>query len=66
MSRLHVHLSTQADQARTVGARHGPPAVLSVDSEAMFRDGHTFYLADNEVWLADGVPAQYLAFHALW
>lgn len=59
--RHHVHLSTTLATAVAVGARHGKPAVLTVDAAAMSRDGALFYLSENGVWLTKAVPAQYLA-----
>ncbi|MEZ6037227.1 MAG: RNA 2'-phosphotransferase [Planctomycetota bacterium] len=61
MQRHHVHLSPDLDTATRVGARRGPAVVLRVDAKAMQRDGHTFFVADNGVWLTDAVPPQYLA-----
>lgn len=58
--RLHVHLSAQYDTAINVGSRHGKPVVLQVNASAMSRDGIVFYLSNNNVWLVDEVPAQYL------
>lgn len=43
------------------GSRHGKPVVLTIDSGAMYRDGHLFYLSENNVWLTDSVPRQYIA-----
>jgi putative RNA 2'-phosphotransferase len=59
-SRQQVHLSLDIETARQVGARHGRPLILRVDSGAMQRDGHLFYLSANGVWLTDAVPPQYL------
>ncbi|MCI4065707.1 RNA 2'-phosphotransferase [Micromonospora sp. R77] len=60
--RHHVHLSADTDTARRVGARRGGAvAILTVDAAAMARDGHLFYRSANGVWLADAVPAAYLA-----
>ena len=60
MRRQHVHLSIDKETALKVGARHGKPAILLVDAEAMHADGKFFYQADNGVWLADDVPPTYL------
>ncbi len=60
MKRQHVHLSLDVQTARMVGARHGRPSILTVDAEAMHRDGHVFYRSENGVWLVDHVPASYL------
>lgn len=59
--RRQVHLSSDPDTARVVGARHGKPVVLIVDAARMHRDGLSFFRADNGVWLTDTVPAQYLS-----
>ena len=58
--RHHVHLSLDMITARRVGERHGRVVVLKVHSGAMHRDGYTFYLSENGVWLVDAVPPQYL------
>lgn len=60
MSRLYVHLSKDIETALKVGRRHGNPVVLKVHSGAMRRDGHTFYLSENGVWLIKKVEAKYL------
>ena len=59
-SRHHVHLSADAETARAVGARHGPPVVLAVRAGEMARGGHRFYRSENGVWLADAVPSGFL------
>jgi putative RNA 2'-phosphotransferase len=61
MRRHHVHLSPDEATAVKVGARHGRPAVLSVDATAMRRDSWTFYRSGNGVWLVEHVPPRYLA-----
>ena len=58
--RLYVHLSTDKDMAAKVGQRHGEPVVYRVDSGQMARDGYTFYLSVNGVWLTKAVPVKYL------
>lgn len=60
MARLHVHLSRDAETALKVGRRHGRPLVLTVRSGEMTRAGHTFFEADNGVWLTPAVPPTYL------
>ncbi|MFF8832115.1 RNA 2'-phosphotransferase [Streptomyces sp. NPDC015131] len=60
MARHHVHLSPDRETATRVGARRGRPVVLSVDAAAMHRDGHTFRVSANGVWLTDAVPPAYL------
>lgn len=58
--RHHVHLSVEIRTAIGVGARHGAPALLQVDTAGMTAAGHEFFEADNGVWLTDHVPARYL------
>ena len=60
-NRLYVHLSKDTETAAKVGQRHGKPIVLEVDAAGMIRDGFTFYLSDNNVWLTKQVPANYLS-----
>ena len=58
--RLHVHLSGDEETAVKVGSRHGSPYVLKVDAKKMCEDGYKFYLSNNDVWLTDSVPSEYL------
>jgi putative RNA 2'-phosphotransferase len=61
-SRHHVHLSTDEDTARRVGARRGGAVVIVVvDAGAMARDGYLFHRSANGVWLTDEVPPEYLS-----
>ncbi len=59
--RHHVHLSRDVETARKVGARRGKPVILEVAAVRMHREGHTFLLSANGVWLTDAVPPCYLA-----
>jgi putative RNA 2'-phosphotransferase len=58
--RHHVHLSKDVETARKVGARRGKPVILTVAAGRMDRDGHSFFLSANGVWLTDAVPLGYL------
>ena len=60
MSRHHVHLSEDISTARAVGARHGRPVVLAIDTAGMQLAGYEFYCSENGVWLVDAVPPSYL------
>ncbi|GHU76210.1 putative RNA 2'-phosphotransferase [Spirochaetia bacterium] len=60
MSRQYVHLSRTIEIALTVGKRHGEPVVLSINAKAMYENGYMFYLSENNVWLADHVPREYI------
>lgn len=60
-ARRQVHLSTDIDTARRVGARHGLPVVLVIDAARMHAAGHVFFVADNGVWLTDRIAPDYLS-----
>ena len=59
MSRQYVHLSGDFQTAMEVGRRHGPPVVITINAEAMARDGEAFYLSENGVWLCEHVAPAY-------
>ncbi|WP_279357033.1 RNA 2'-phosphotransferase [Methylobacterium indicum] len=56
MARHHVHLSSDPETARTVGARRGRPIVLRVAAGRLAAAGHPFWVTGNGVWLAEHVP----------
>jgi putative RNA 2'-phosphotransferase len=58
--RHHVHLSSDAETARRVGARRGQPVILLVNSGKMHSEGFLFFVSANGVWLIDTVPAAFL------
>ncbi|MCV6638299.1 RNA 2'-phosphotransferase [Candidatus Albibeggiatoa sp. nov. NOAA] len=60
-NRQHVHLSKDMETAIAVGQRHGKPVILQIDTQAMSKQGHIFFLSDNKVWLTEHVPAQFLS-----
>ncbi|WP_373540677.1 RNA 2'-phosphotransferase [Chamaesiphon sp.] len=60
MSRHHVHLTTDLNMAFKVGGRRGESVMLAIDTPAMIADGYSFYRTENDVWLVDAVPPQYL------
>ena len=62
MSRRHVHLSKDIETAQRVGNRRGEALILRIRSLAMQKNGFIFYLSENEVWLTDKVPYQYIEF----
>lgn len=59
-SRLYVHLSKDVETAKNVGRRHGKEVVYIIAAHEMYQDGYKFYLSVNGVWLAKGVPLQYM------
>lgn len=60
MARHHVHLSPDLETASRVGARRGDPMILRIAAGAMARAGHVFRLSSNGVWLAAGVPPEFI------
>lgn len=61
MERQYVHLSPDPEMAVRVGARHtGRPVVLTVRAAEAHAAGVAFYRADEAVYLAKHVPAEFL------
>jgi len=60
--RHHVHLSENENTAKQVGARYGRPVILVIFAQLMNFDGHLFFRSDNNVWLTDEVPPQFIEF----
>ena len=60
--RDHVHLSLDEETATRVGARHGKPIVLQVESGQMVESGYVFYVSENGVWLTAHVPSTFIVF----
>src|SRR5262245_31601867 len=58
--RHHVHMSTEVETARRVGARRGQPVILRIDARAMREQGIGFFVSANGVWLTDSVPPHFL------
>lgn len=61
MNRHYVHLSETVAKAIKVGERHGTPVVLTIDTEAMYRDGHKFHNPTAGVWLTSHIDACYIS-----
>lgn len=59
--RHHVHLSADTQTAIAVGQRYGKPVLLQILAREMFARGYSFYLSDNNVWLTDHVPVEYIS-----
>lgn len=64
-SRQYVHLSKDKDTALNVGNRHGNAVILSIDSKKMVMDGYKFYISENNVWLTDNIPNEYIDWKCL-
>ncbi|KAM3115009.1 RNA 2'-phosphotransferase [Phormidesmis sp. 146-33] len=60
MARHHVHLSSDLETARKVGSRKGRPIIFVVDAARMQAANFTFYCSENDVWLVDFVPPEFL------
>lgn len=59
-NRLYVHLSNDIETAEKVGKRHGKPVIYEVDCKRMIEDGIEFFKSENNVWLVESVPVNYL------
>ena len=62
-TRNHVHLSSDVDTAYNVGKRHSKnlaPIMLQINCKKMIHSGFLFYLSDNNVWLCDHIPPEYI------
>jgi putative RNA 2'-phosphotransferase len=60
--RQYVHLSLNKETALKVGSRHGKPVVLKIKTYEMFKDGFSFYLSKNNVWLTKIIHQKYIVF----
>ena len=60
MSRHDVHLSPDYDTAKKVGLRRGDCVIFEVDCMDMLYDGFEFRKAENDVWLIQHIPGDYL------
>jgi putative RNA 2'-phosphotransferase len=63
MNRHHVHLSSDIETAKKVGARRGKPVILEIDAKTMQDLGFKFFISDNGVYLTDSVPKRYIKFN---
>ncbi|MBM6955096.1 RNA 2'-phosphotransferase [Limosilactobacillus coleohominis] len=63
MKRQYVHLSTDIPMARQVGGRHDShPVILRINTKVAVANGIKFYVGNDEVWLCDELPAEYIEF----
>jgi len=62
MNRHHVHMHAQQSLAMAVGGRRGKPVLLVVRSKAMHDAGFEFFVTENNVWLTDHVPPEFIEF----
>lgn len=62
MNRQYVHLSADRTTAFQVGKRRTPhPVILRIAAGEAHRQGIHFYLGNDTVWLAETVPATFIA-----
>jgi putative RNA 2'-phosphotransferase len=62
MGRQYVHLSVDAATAEQVGRRKAKePIILRVNAKSAHASGVAFYRGNDLVWLADAVPAAFIA-----
>lgn len=59
-ARHHVHLSSDIETARNVGARRGKPIIFEVQTGQLVEAGSAFFQSGNGVWLTAHVPASAL------
>jgi putative RNA 2'-phosphotransferase len=61
-NRHQVHLSKDMGTATNVGSRHGKVVVMKVKALEMHKAGFEFFVSENQVWLTDHVPVEFLEF----
>ena len=61
MNRQYVHLSTDPQTARLVGSRHAAePVILEVRALDAHQAGVVFFLGNEDIWLAENIPPQFI------
>lgn len=61
MGRQYVHLSVDRETARQVGRRKArEPVILEVAASAAHAADVVFYEGNEQVWLADAIPARFI------
>jgi len=62
MKRHHVHMHADQSLATDVGSRRGRPVLLVVRAREMHDAGFEFFVTENDVWLTDHVPPEFIDF----
>ena len=62
MQRHHVHMHEDQKLAKEVGSRRGHSVLLNIRSREMHDAGHEFFVTENDVWLTDHVPPEFIDF----
>lgn len=65
MNRHHVHMHADHELATEVGGRRGKPVLLTIRSLEMHQAGYEFFVTENDVWLTDHVPSEFINFPTL-
>lgn len=61
MNRQNVHMSSDEQTAEIVAKRwHSDYLILKVDAKRAFDEGINFYEGNENIWLADYIPHQYI------
>jgi putative RNA 2'-phosphotransferase len=61
MKRQYVHLSPDTDTARRIGRRKAAePMILRISALRAREAGVGFYAGNDNVWLADTVPPEFI------
>lgn len=64
INRLHVHLTTNEEQAIKSAKRWGRKGLICViDSDKMYKDGYVFSKSKNNVYLIEHIPAKYISYY---
>lgn len=59
--RQYVHLSLDKETAYEVGSRRDDkPVILRVEAQKAYRDGISFYVGHENIWLSDIIPSKYI------
>lgn len=62
MERHHVHMSPDVKTANIVGVRRGHPIILRIKAKQLSETGVKFYRTENDVWLVEHVPSEFIEF----
>lgn len=63
MERQYVHLSVDRERAYTVARRTTPhPVMLAIRAQDAYRAGLTFYQPDEQHFLCESIPSEYIEF----
>jgi len=62
MTRQHVHLATTPEEALEAGRlKAKDPIILNIDAHRAYESGVPFYKSNDQIWLAEKVPPEYIS-----